>query len=100
MAPTSFRILKTLAISAVASLAVMACGGNGGGGNGNLASDQTLNFPILGDFGTIHPAVPGAATDQKIQPNFQDAPGPFEREPNIGPALGTAAPTPCSDRRT
>src|SRR6266581_7713480 len=100
MAPTSFRILKTLAISAVASLAVMACGGNGGGGNGNLASDQTLNFPILGDFGTLDPAVADAETDQEIQQNFQDGLVRFDKDLNIVPDLATAVPTASSDGLT
>src|SRR5207245_882793 len=92
MAPTSFRILKTLALSAVASLAVVACGGGGGGGNGNLASDQTLNFPILGDFGTLDPATADAETDQEIQQNFQDGLVRFDANLNLVPDLATAAP--------
>ena len=100
MAPTSFRILKTLAISAVASLAVMACGGGGGGGNGGLASDQTLNFPILGDFGTLDPAVADAETDSEIQQNFQDGLVRFDNDLNIIPDLATAVPTPSSDGMT
>ena len=100
MAPTSFRILKTLAISAVASLAVMACGGGGGGGNGGLASDQTLNFPILGDFGTLDPAVADAETDSEIQQNFQDGLVRFDNDLNIVPDLATAVPTPSSDGMT
>src|SRR6266513_5611968 len=93
MAPTSFRILKALAIGAVGSLALVACGGNGGGGgNGNLASDQTLNFPILGDFGTLDPAVADAETDQEIQQNFQDGLVRFDKDLNVVPDLATAVP--------
>src|SRR5205823_57542 len=73
MAPSSFRLVKALAVGAVGSLALVACGGNSGnGGNGGLASDQTLNFPILSDFGTLDPAVADAETDQEIQQNFQN----------------------------
>src|SRR5256885_8316208 len=100
MAPTSFRILKTLALSAVASLAVVACGGGGGGGNGNLASDQTLNFPILGDFGTLAPATADAETDSEIQQNFQDGLVRFDNDLNIVPDLATAVPTSSSDGLT
>src|SRR5207245_2564371 len=100
MAPTSFRILKTLALSAVASLAVVACGGGGGGGNGNLASDQTLNFPILGDFGTLDPATADAETDQEIQQNFQDGLVRFDANLNIVPDLATAVPSASSDGLT
>ena len=101
MAPTSFRILKALAVGAVGSLALVACGGNGGtGGNGNLASDQTLNFPILGDFGTLDPAVADAETDQEIQQNFQDGLVRFDKDLNIVPDLATAVPTASSDGLT
>ncbi len=101
MAPTSFRILKALAIGAVGSLALVACGGNGGGGGGgNLASDQTLNFPILGDFGTLDPAIADAETDQEIQQNFQDGLVRFDKDLNIVPDLATAVPTASSDGLT
>src|SRR3989442_12807048 len=100
MAPTSFRILKTLALSAVASLAVVACGGGGGGGNGNLASDQTLNFPILGDCGTLARPTADAETDQEIQQNFQDGLVRFDANLNIVPDLATAVPSASSDGLT
>src|SRR3989475_4422640 len=100
MAPTSFRLLKTLAISAVASLAVMACGGGGGGSNCGLASAQTMNFTILGDFGPIDPAVADAETDSEIQQNFQDGLVRFDKDLNIVPDLATAVPTASSDGLT
>src|SRR5256886_16876274 len=101
MAPTSFRILKALAIGAVGSLALVACGGNGGGGGGgNLASDQARNFPILGDFGTPDPAVADGETDQEIQQNFQNGLVRFDKDLNIVPDLATAVPTASSDGLT
>ena len=100
MAPTSFRILKALAIGAVASLVVMACGGGGGGGGGGLASDQTLNFPILDDFGTLDPAVANAETDSEIQQNLFDGLVKFDQDLNIVPDLATDVPTASSDGLT
>ena len=72
MAPDSLRFLKALGVGAVATLALVACGGGSSGGGGTLASDQTLNFPILADFGTLDPAVADAETDQEIQQNMFD----------------------------
>jgi len=72
MTPTSLRILKALAVGGVTSLVLVACGGGGGGGGATLASNQTLTFPILSDFGTLDPAVADAETDQEIQQNMFD----------------------------
>jgi len=68
-----------------------ACGG-GTTPNTNLASDQTLNFPILGDFGSLDPAVADAETDQEIQQNFQDGLVRFDKDLNVVPDLATAVP--------
>ncbi|HYR49995.1 MAG TPA: hypothetical protein VES90_07420, partial [Candidatus Eisenbacteria bacterium] len=40
-----------------------ACGGGGGGTSENLASDQTLSFPIISDVGDLDPARMSAAVD-------------------------------------
>src|SRR6266487_5817546 len=100
MTPTTLRILKSLAIGAVGSLAIGACGGGGTGGGGGLASDQTLNFPILSDFGTLDPAVADAETDQEIQQNFLDGLVRFDKDLNIVPDLATAVPQPSTDGLT
>jgi oligopeptide transport system substrate-binding protein len=96
MTPTSLRILKALAVGGVASLALVACGGGGGGGT-SLASNQTLTFPILSDFGTLDPAIADAETDTEISQNMFDGLVKFDENLNIVPDLATAVPTASSD---
>ena len=99
MAPTSFRFLKALGVGAMSSLVLMACGG-GNQQSQNLASDQTLNFPILGDFGTLDPAIADAETDSEIQQNIFDGLVKFDENLNIVPDLATAVPQASSDGLT
>jgi len=99
MAPTSFRFLKALGVGAMSSLVLMACGG-GNQQSQNLASDQTLNFPILGDFGTLDPATADAETDSEIQQNIFDGLVKFDENLNIVPDLATAVPQASSDGLT
>src|SRR5579864_1580792 len=101
MTPTSLRILKALAVGAVASLALVACGGGGGGGTSTtLASDQTLKFPILGDFGTLDPGQLNAETDSEIAQNVFNGLLKFDNNLNIVPDIASAMPTVSSDGLT
>ncbi|HVS49873.1 MAG TPA: peptide ABC transporter substrate-binding protein [Candidatus Dormibacteraeota bacterium] len=97
MTPTSLRILKALAVGGVSSLVLVACGGGGGGGGTTLASNQTLTFPILADFGTLDPAIADAETDQEIQQNMFDGLVKFDNNLGIIPDLATAVPTASAD---
>jgi oligopeptide transport system substrate-binding protein len=100
MAPKSFRFLKLLGLGVVASLAMVACGGGGGGGGTSLAADQTLKFPILGDFGTLDPAVADAETDSEIQQNMFDGLVKFDNSLNVVPDIAASMPTVSSDGLT
>ncbi len=100
MTPTSLRILKALAVGGVTSLVLVACGGGGGGGGATLASNQTLTFPILSDFGTLDPAVADAETDQEIQQNMFDGLVKFDNNLGIQPDLATTVPTASGDGLT
>jgi oligopeptide transport system substrate-binding protein len=100
MAPTSFRLVKLVGISAIACLAAVACGGGNNNTGGTLASDQTLNFPILADFGTLDPAVSDAETDQEIQQNMFDGLVKFDNNLNIVPDIATAVPQASTDGLT
>ncbi len=91
MTPTSLRFLKALCVGGVATLVMVACGG-GGTQSTNLAADQTLTFPILGDFGTLDPAVADAETDSEIQQNVWDGLVKFDQSLNIVPDLATEVP--------
>jgi oligopeptide transport system substrate-binding protein len=90
------RILKALAVGGVASLALVACGGGGGGGT-SLASNQSLTFPILSDFGTLDPAIADAETDTEISQNMFDGLVKFDDNLNIVADLATAVPTASAD---
>ncbi len=101
MTPASLRILKALAVGGVASLALVACGGGGGGTTGTtLASDQTLKFPILGDFGTLDPGQLNAETDSEIAQNVFNGLLKFDNNLNIVPDIASAMPTVSSDGLT
>ena len=100
MTPLSLRILKALAVGGVSSIVLVACGGGGGNNSTSLASNQTLTFPILADFGTLDPAVADAETDQEIQQNMFDGLVRFDPNLNIIPDLATAVPTASADGLT
>ena len=100
MTPNSFRFLKALGVGAVATLALVACGGGGGTSSTNLASDQTLKFPILGDFGTLDPAQLNAESDSEIGQNMYDGLVKFDNNLNIVPDIASAMPTVSGDGLT
>jgi oligopeptide transport system substrate-binding protein len=100
MTPVSLRILKALAVGGVASLVLVACGGGSGGGGTALASDQTLKFPILGDFGTLDPAQLNAETDSEIAQNMFNGLVKFDNNLNIVPDIAAAIPTISPDGLT
>jgi ABC-type oligopeptide transport system substrate-binding subunit len=88
-------------VGGVASLALVACGGGGGGTTGTtLASDQTLKFPILGDFGTLDPGQLNAETDSEIAQNVFNGLLKFDNNLNIVPDIASAMPTVSSDGLT
>src|SRR5450759_560036 len=100
MTPTSLRILKALALGGVSSLVLVACGGGSGTTSTNLASNQTLTFPILADFGTLDPALADAETDTEISQNMFDGLVKFNENLNIVADLASAVPTPSADGLT
>jgi oligopeptide transport system substrate-binding protein len=100
MTPTSLRILKALAVGGAASLVLVACGGGSGTTGTTLASDQSLKFPILGDFGTLDPAQLNAETDSEIAQNMFNGLVKFDNNLNIVPDIASAMPTISSDGLT
>ena len=100
MTPIPFRLLKALGVGAVASLALVACASGTSNNNSSLASDQTLKFPILGDFGTLDPAQLNAESDSEIAQNMFDGLVKFDNSLNIVPDIASAMPTVSSDGLT
>ncbi|HET7338051.1 MAG TPA: ABC transporter substrate-binding protein, partial [Candidatus Dormibacteraeota bacterium] len=79
-----------------------ACGGGGGGGGGsqNLASDQTLSFPMVDDVGDLDPAHMSAAVDIDIFRNAYSGLYKFDDQLNEVPDIATAKPDISSDGLT
>jgi oligopeptide transport system substrate-binding protein len=100
MAPTSLRFVKLIGVSAIACIAAVACGGGNNNGGSTLAADQTFNFPILADFGTLDPAVSDAETDQEIQQNMFNGLVKFDNNLNVVPDIATAVPQASADGLT
>ena len=100
MTPIPVRFLKALGVGAVASLVLGACGGGGGGGGTALASDQTLKFPILGDFGTLDPGEISIESDSEIAQNMYNGLLKFDNNLNIVPDIAASMPTVSSDGMT
>ncbi|HEY1456433.1 MAG TPA: peptide ABC transporter substrate-binding protein [Candidatus Dormibacteraeota bacterium] len=101
MTPASSRLFKALAVGAVSGLVLVACGnGNNNNNNTSLASDQTLKFPILGDFGTLDPSQLNAETDSEIAQNVFNGLVKFDNNLNIVPDIAASMPTVSSDGLT
>src|SRR5713101_4590678 len=100
MTPTSFRFLKALCVGVSALMVVAAACGNNPTTSTNLASDQTLKFPILDDFGTLDPAISDAETDQEIQQNMFDGLTKFDNNLNVVPDIASKMPDVSADGLT
>ena len=81
-------------------LVLAACGSQQAQQSEQLASDQTLKFPILDDFGTLDPGEADAETDQEIQQNVFDGLTKFDLGMKIVPNLAESMPTVSSDGLT
>jgi oligopeptide transport system substrate-binding protein len=100
MTPTSLRLVKVLGAGALTSLVLGACGGSSSAPGVALAADQTLKFPILGDFGTLDPSQLNAETDSEIAQNVFNGLVKFDNNLNIVPDIASAMPTVSSDGLT
>jgi len=100
MTPASFRFLKALCAGGAASLVLVSCGNTTPSTSTSLAADQTLKFPILGDFGTLDPAQLNAETDSEIAQNVFNGLVKFDNNLNIVPDIASAMPTVSADGLT
>jgi oligopeptide transport system substrate-binding protein len=96
----SLRLLKPVALGAVGMLTLVGCTLGDGNGSGRLAANQTLRFPILGDFGTLDPAQLNSETDAEIAHNLFNGLVKFDNNLNVVPDIATAMPTISRDGLT
>ncbi len=86
--------LRIVAPAVTALVVAAGCGGGGtsGGGtsSGQLAADQTLTFPIFGDFGTLDPGQIDAETDSEIAQNLFDNLVIFDKNLKIVPDIASS----------
>src|SRR5260370_4916775 len=91
---------RSLAVALGAISMAVACGGGGGGGGQNLASDQTLSFPMVDDVGNLDPATMSAAVDIDIFRNTYSGLYKFDDQLNQVPDIASGPPTISSDGLT
>src|SRR5882672_1266569 len=91
---------RSLAAALGALCVAAACGGGGGGTSENLASDQTLSFPIVDDVGDLDPAHMSAAVDIDLFQNVFSGLYKFDSKLNEVPDIATKAPDISSDGLT
>jgi ABC-type oligopeptide transport system substrate-binding subunit len=81
-------------------MVLVACGGNNTTTSTGLAADQTLKFPILGDFGSLDPAQMSAETDTEIAQNVFNGLVRFDNNLNIVPDIAAKMPDVSGDGLT
>ena len=93
-------VFRSLAVAMGTLFVVTACGGPSGGGGENLASDQTLSFPMVDDVGNTDPAHMSAAVDIDIFRNTYSGLYKFDDQLNEVPDIATGKPDISSDGLT
>src|SRR5438552_4488450 len=63
---TRIAVFRSLAVAVGTVSMLAACGGGNNNTSENLASDQTLSFPMVDDVGNLDPATMSAAVDIDI----------------------------------
>src|SRR5690348_18495338 len=95
-------VFRSLAVALGTVSMVAACGGGGSNNNNaqNLASDQTLSFPMVDDVGNTDPAHMSAAVDIDIFRNTYSGLYKFDDQLNEVPDIATGPPTISADGLT
>jgi oligopeptide transport system substrate-binding protein len=95
-------VFRSLAFALGVVWVAAACGGGGGGGGSSqqLASDQTLSFPMVDDVGDLDPAHMSAAVDIDIFRNTYSGLYKFDDKLNEVPDIASGPPTISSDGLT
>src|SRR5438128_1029320 len=91
---------RTLAMLAVAGLALASCATSSSTGTGGLAADQTLRFPIIDDIATFDPAHVILPTDVTISANVFDGLYKFDKDLKEQPDIAMDMPTVSGDGLT
>jgi oligopeptide transport system substrate-binding protein len=86
------QALKLGALSVI-GIVLVACGGSSSSTTQSLASDQTLKFPIFGEFGTLDPGQLDAEVDSEIAQNIFNGPLRYDNNLNIIPDIATDVPS-------
>jgi len=97
---TRVSLFRSLAVAMGAIWVVAACGGPSGGGGENLASDQTLSFPMVDDVGNLDPATMSAAVDIDIFRNTFSGLYKFDNDLNEVADIADGQPTVSADGLT
>jgi len=92
---------KLVSGAVLSALMLASCGTSGTTGGGEqLASDQTIRFPINDDIGTFDAAHISALVDFDFAQNIFDAPVKFDNNGKVVPDLLTSLPDVSSDGLT
>ena len=86
------QALKLGALSVI-GMVLVACGGSSSSTTQSLASDQTLKFPIFGEFGTLDPGQLDAEVDSEIAQNVFNGPLRYDNDLKIVPDIASEVPT-------
>ncbi len=97
---TRVSLFRSLAVALGAVSAIAACGGGGGAPSENLASDQTISFPMVDDVGNLDPATMSAAVDIDIFRNTYSGLYKFDNNLNEVPDIAQDKPQISSDGLT
>lgn len=101
MVTSGWRFLKAFSVLSAAFLVVVACGGGSSGQqSGQLAGNQTLSFPIFGDFTTLDPGRMDSETDAEVAQNLFDGLLKFDNNLKTVPDLAQSMPDVSSDGLT
>jgi len=98
---TRIAVFRSLAVAMGAVSMLAACGGGSSNNSSqNLASDQTLSFPMVDDVGNLDPATMSAAVDIDIFRNTYSGLYKFDDQLNEIPDIATGPPTVSTDGLT
>jgi hypothetical protein len=97
---TRIAVVRVLAAALGTSFLVTACGGGNNQPSENLASDQTLSFPMVDNPGNLDPAQMSAAVDIDVFRNTYSGLYKFDNQLNEVPDIADGMPQVSADGLT